>query len=344
MQSPTGRAQEIAAQKAMVDEMRAQLAEAEWRLDATARRRALSSALVADIYAWPGETVAAGAPVVSLLPPRQYPGALLRRRDPFCRTSIPASRVRDRLRQLPAGTDRDVSFVAPQPEYTPPVIFSDQTRDKLVYQIEARPIYPPVRATALKPGQPVGRAAAYAPSEGIVTALAIDVHGLRKSFGAGIVVDGLDLQVAGRRDLRLPRPQRQRQDHHHPPAVRAAEAGCRRAAPAWATTSSAKRADQALQIGYMTQRFSLYGDLTVAENLDFVARIYRDAGPRARRWRAVIERIGLPTGAASWPGNSPAAGSSGWRWRPACCTSRGCCCSMSRPPASMPRRAASSGT
>ena len=47
-----------------------------------------------------------------------------------------------------------------------------------------------------------------------------------------------------------------------------------------------------LQIGYMTQRFSFYGDLTVAENLEFVARLYQIAD-RRHAIAAVLERIGL---------------------------------------------------
>ncbi len=46
------------------------------------------------------------------------------------------------------------------------------------------------------------------------------------------------------------------------------------------------------QVGYMTQRFSLYEDLSVRENLEFVARIYGIENPRAAA-RAAIERLGL---------------------------------------------------
>lgn len=46
------------------------------------------------------------------------------------------------------------------------------------------------------------------------------------------------------------------------------------------------------QAGYMTQRFSLYEDMTVAENLDFVARVHGIADRRARVDEAV-ERMGL---------------------------------------------------
>src|SRR5471030_3459248 len=46
------------------------------------------------------------------------------------------------------------------------------------------------------------------------------------------------------------------------------------------------------QVGYMTQRFSLYQDLSVRENLEFVARIYGIDRPVAAA-RAAIERLGL---------------------------------------------------
>ena len=46
------------------------------------------------------------------------------------------------------------------------------------------------------------------------------------------------------------------------------------------------------QVGYMTQRFSLYDDLSVRENLEFIARIYGMPDPR-QATRAMIEHLGL---------------------------------------------------
>ena len=100
-----------------------------------------------------GEWVAAGAPVVALLPPENIK----------VRFFVPEARLgavqrrpggRDRLRRLRARrSPRTVTFIAPQAEYTPPVIYSRENRAKLVFLVEARPVERR-RARSCIPGSP----------------------------------------------------------------------------------------------------------------------------------------------------------------------------------------------
>lgn len=151
MESPTGREYEIAAQRAMVEQAKAGLAQAQWRVD---QRHVVAptAALVSDTYARPGETINAGNPVVELLPPKNV---LVRFFVP--ETELPTLHAGDRLAiscdGCAAGLTASITFIAPQPEYTPPVIYSENNREKLVYLIEAHP--PVEQAMQLKPGQPV---------------------------------------------------------------------------------------------------------------------------------------------------------------------------------------------
>jgi HlyD family secretion protein len=151
MQSPMGRQYEIAAQSAMVAQARAALAQADWQLDQR-HVAAPAAALVADTFARPGETINAGVPVVSLLPPQNI---LVRFFVP--ETEVATMHVGDRLAIGCDGCATDltaaITFIAPQPEYTPPVIYSESNRTKLVYLVEAHPS--PEQAVQLKPGQPV---------------------------------------------------------------------------------------------------------------------------------------------------------------------------------------------
>ena len=64
------------------------------------------------------------------------------------------------------------------------------------------------------------------------------------------------------------------------------------------------------QVGYMTQRFSLYADLSVRENLEFVARLYGVPRPEAAA-RAALERLGLEGRGRQLAGNL----SGGWKQR-----------------------------
>lgn len=112
------------------------------------------AALVFDTYYRPGEFVAAGRPIVSLLAPQ----------DVTIIFFIPESQ----LAQFQIGNTITLScdgcsttpplvgivrFISPENEYTPPVIFSQQTRQKLMYRVEAEPHSDNVQL--LKPGQPV---------------------------------------------------------------------------------------------------------------------------------------------------------------------------------------------
>jgi HlyD family secretion protein len=150
-QAPLGRDREIKAQRAAVEAARAAVEMAEWRL-AQRRVAAPAAGRVADVLARPGETLAAGAPVVSLLPPGNI----------FVRFFVPETDLATIHRGDPValicdacqpGLSATISFISPQAEYTPPVIYSEASRAKLVYMVEARP--PPDRAALLNPGQPV---------------------------------------------------------------------------------------------------------------------------------------------------------------------------------------------
>jgi HlyD family secretion protein len=151
LHAPMGREWEIKAQIAAVEAARAAVDMATWRLEQR-RVAAPVGARVADLLARPGETIAAGAPVVSLLPPANI---LVRFFVP--ETALATVHKGDRVTlhcdNCPNDLTAIISFVSPQAEYTPPVIYSESSRSKLVYLIEARPR--PDQAALLNPGQPV---------------------------------------------------------------------------------------------------------------------------------------------------------------------------------------------
>jgi HlyD family secretion protein len=96
--------------------------------------------------------VAAGYPVVVLLPPSQSQGAVLR--SPGSTTAIETGQTvsvhADGATQPYQAT---ISYLSTQAEFTPPVIYSRDTRSKLIYLVEAS--FPTNISHQLRPGQPV---------------------------------------------------------------------------------------------------------------------------------------------------------------------------------------------
>lgn len=140
---------EIDAAEADVAAARAQVRQAEWRV---AQRTLIApvDARIADTLFVVGEYVAAGTPVVSML-------AAADKKIRFFVPEAGLSRIRigQKLNVACDGCTKNigatVAFVAPEAEFTPPVIYSRESRSKLVFMIEARPDRP----AGLHPGQPV---------------------------------------------------------------------------------------------------------------------------------------------------------------------------------------------
>ncbi|CAH2925440.1 MAG: Membrane fusion component of tripartite multidrug efflux system [uncultured Paraburkholderia sp.] len=146
-----GRSQQIGAQQAHAAAAEAVVAQAQWKLDQK-RVNAPADGLVYDTLYRSGEWVPAGSPVVQMLPPQNIkvcffvPETLVGALAPGRAVSIHCDGC---AADLPAK----ITYVSNKAEYTPPVIYSNESRAKLVYMIEAHT--PVADATKLHPGQPV---------------------------------------------------------------------------------------------------------------------------------------------------------------------------------------------
>lgn len=145
-----GRSAEVAAAEAAVDAAQAALAQAQWHLSERTGK-APQAARVEDVLFRPGEQVAAGQPVVSLLPPDNLLFRFFLGPQAIGRLSVGA-RLAVACDGCPADLAATVSFIAREASYAPPVIYSRDNRDKLVFMVEARPVNP---LAGLHPGQPV---------------------------------------------------------------------------------------------------------------------------------------------------------------------------------------------
>jgi ABC-2 type transport system ATP-binding protein len=142
-----------------------------------------------------------------------------------------------------------------------------------------------------------------------MTELIIDVRELQKSFGTHTVVQGLNLQVAAGEVCGF-------LGANGSGKTTTIRMLCGLLTPDGGSgtcfgldiVSHASRIRR--QVGYMTQRFSLYEDLTVFENLDFIARVYQ-LRDRRQKVQDIIARMGLAGRADQLAGQL----SGGWKQR-----------------------------
>ena len=189
LKSSAGTQKTLEDAEATLRTARARLNSAQTRL---ARRKMASpvNGSVQQIYYRPGETVPAGRPVVSLLPPGN-----IKVRFFVPETVLPKVALGEAVTIHCDGCKSDVeakvTFISRTAEFTPPVIYSLDERSKLVFLIEARTGTP----GELRVGQPVDVRFAESPQVTAASDIVIDVHGLTKKFDGRAVVRDLSLQV-----------------------------------------------------------------------------------------------------------------------------------------------------
>jgi HlyD family secretion protein len=145
------RVQERAAASAQAQAASHALAQQRWRVEQTAQA-APEAALVHDTYFRPGEWVPAGLPVVALLPPTRIKARFFVPETALA-SLRPGGTVQIHCDGCGEPLAARITQISDRAEYTPPVIYSDTQRAKLVFRVDAWPA--PEQATRLKPGQPL---------------------------------------------------------------------------------------------------------------------------------------------------------------------------------------------
>lgn len=142
------RPETIKAADNQVKQAKAALDQAKWRLS----KRVLtapSAGRVNDVIRNPGDTAGPSAPVLSMLPDGAVKLTLYVPESAFSSIEV-GTQLAVRCDGCAPGLTARVSYVSPDPEFTPPVIYSLENRQKLVYLVEAKPEN---AGTALQPGQ-----------------------------------------------------------------------------------------------------------------------------------------------------------------------------------------------
>lgn len=144
------RKDQIEAQIAQVAAARAAVEQAEWRVNQKTIASPVAGRVFDTLYR-EGEWVPAGRPVVRLLPPGNIKVRFFVPETELGRLTLGQALVL-RCDGVAADIPAMVSYISTEAEYTPPIIYSNETRAKLVFMVEAKPA---AGTQALHPGQPV---------------------------------------------------------------------------------------------------------------------------------------------------------------------------------------------
>lgn len=148
------RGDQIAAAEARVSEAQAGVQASRARLGDLSPV-APSAGIIEQVFYREGEWTPANQPVVALLPAERVRIRFFVPQDRLA-AYRPGWTVRVSCDGCPEAQTAQITFVSSRPEFTPPVIYSRETRDRLVFMVEARPAAPlppglPVDVTPLKP-------------------------------------------------------------------------------------------------------------------------------------------------------------------------------------------------
>lgn len=115
------------------------------------RPLALQPSYVQDTFFRPGEFVQAGQPVVSLLPPQNVKIRFFLPQR-YVHKALKGKKIRVRYDGASHPFEARITYVSEKMEYTPPVIYSVESREKLLFMLEAHPLR---YDRALRPGLPL---------------------------------------------------------------------------------------------------------------------------------------------------------------------------------------------
>lgn len=139
----------IEAQEQQLMQYQAQLKQAEWQLQQKTAF-APQTGYVMDTYFQQGEWVAAGHPVLSLLP-RHDVDIIFYVPQPMLDSIKLNQIVAVKCQHCKTNVNAKIDYISPQAEYTPPVVYDRHTSEKLSYQIKAMPI--PNQHKSFYPGE-----------------------------------------------------------------------------------------------------------------------------------------------------------------------------------------------